>query len=113
MTVPGRAAFGKTEIGGRERGLPIVGVDDLGLESADRTESDVRADPRERRKSAGIVRPVAPVGAQVRIAGTVVEMRRVDCENVETLGTAGQQSRRAPEQIGVFARHRDVAELSP
>ena len=107
----GARAFGKMEIGGREGGLPIVGVDDLGFESTDRTETDVRPDPRERRKSAGVVGPVATVGAQVRIARTVIEMRRVDCENVETLGTAGQQSRRASEQVGVFAHRRDAAEL--
>ena len=55
-------------------------VDDLRPERVNRAKADVGGDPRKRRKPARIIGPVKPVGPEVRIAGPVVEMRRVDRE---------------------------------
>ena len=87
------------QISGRERRLPVVGVDDLGHEGGDRAEPDLRANPRERGEAAGVVRPVKSVGAQVGVAGAVVEMRRVDRKQIETLCLAGKHARGSAEQI--------------
>ena len=79
-------------------------VNDLGPERIDRSEPDVRADPRKRREPLRIVGPVKPVGPKIRIAGPVVEMGRVDREQVETGRPAGEDSRGSAEQIVVGVR---------
>ncbi len=86
-------------------------VNDLGPERVDRAEADVRADPRKRREPLRIVGPVESVRPEIRIAGPVVEMRRVDREQVETGSVAGQDPRRAAEQIVVDMRRLRVGQL--
>ena len=102
---------GVVQIGGRERRLPVVRVNDLRPVVVDRAEADVRADPRKRREPAGVVGPVQSVGTKVGIARPVVEMRRVDGEQVEAGRVTGKDSRRAAEQIGVIVRRLSVGEL--
>ena len=102
---------GVVEIGGRERRLPVMRVNDLGPERIDRSEPDVRANPRKRREPLRIVGPVKPVGPEIRIAGPVVEMRRVDREQVEPGRVAGEDPRRSAEQIVVSMRRLRVGKL--
>src|SRR5580693_6080164 len=99
------------EIGGRQRGLPVLGVDDLGSERSDRAQSDIGADPRKRGEAAGVVWPVQPVRAEIGVARSVVEMRSVDGEEIEARGDARENARRSPEQIAVFPRGRDLGKL--
>ena len=86
-------------------------LNDLGPERVDRAKTDVRADPRERREPLRIIGPVKPVGPEVRIAGPVVEMGRVDREQVETCRLAAENPRRSAEQIVVGVRRLRVGEL--
>ena len=76
-------------------------VNDLRLESIDRSEADIRPDARERREAQGIVRPAEPVGAKVGIAGPREEMRRVKDEQLEARRGAGEDARRPAKQIVV------------
>ena len=71
------------EIGRRERGLPVVGMNDFGDETLDRAAADVGADARQRGEALGVVGPVEAVGAEIGIARPVVEMRRFEHEEVE------------------------------
>ena len=87
-------AIGIVQIGGSERRLPVMRVDDLRQEAADRAEPDVGADASERGEAARVVRPIEPVGAEVGIAGPGVEMRRVEHEQVEPRGPAGEDAGR-------------------
>ena len=89
------------EIDRRQRGLPIVGVNDVGRVAGDRAFGEVGADPRQRGETMGVVAPVAPVRAEIGIADAIEEMRRVEHEHVEAGGAAGEHPRRPAEQLGV------------
>ena len=88
-------------------------VNDLRSERVDHAEADVRADARERREPLRIIGPVKPIGAEVRIAGPVVEMRRIDCEQVETCRLAAEDPRRSTKQIVVGVRRAARRRASP
>ena len=111
IAVPGTRSVRVVQIGGSERRLPVVGVNDLRPEGVDRAEPDVGADPSERREPARIVGPVEPVRAEIGVARPVEEMRRVDREQVESGRLAGEDARRPAEEIGIVVRRRSVGEL--
>ena len=111
VTTPGSRPVGVVEIGRRERRLPVMRVNDLRSERVDRAKPDVRADPRQRREPLCIVGPIKPVGPQIRIAGPVVEMGRIDREQVQTGRLARENPRRAAEQIVIGMRGLRVGEL--
>jgi hypothetical protein len=108
---PGTRAIRIMQIGGSERRLPVMGVNDLRPEGVDRAEPDVGADASQRREPARIVGPVEPVRAEVGIAGPVEEMGGVDREQAEFRGLAGDDARRAAEEIGILMRRRSACEL--
>ena len=110
-TDPGRRPLANMQIGGRQRRLPVVGVDDLGLERRDRAEPDVGAYARKCSEAAGIVGPVESVGAEIRVAWPVVEVGCVDREKVETACLAGEHARWPAEKVRIIARDRRVGEL--
>ena len=62
------------QIDRRQRGLPIVGVNDVGRVAGDPAFGQVGADPRQRGEAMGVVAPVAPVRAEIGIAGTLEEV---------------------------------------
>src|SRR6516165_7592177 len=101
----------KMKVGRRKGGLPVMRMNNLRLESLDRATSDVGAYARERGKAQGVVWPINPVRAKIWVAGTVVEMRRVEREQVETRSVSRKHARRAAEQVRVFARDGGVAKL--
>ena len=88
-----------------------MSMNDFRPECVDRAKPDVRANPSQRREPARIVGPVEPVGAEIRVARPVEEMRGVDREQVESGRLAGEDARRPAEEIGVVARRRSVGEL--
>jgi hypothetical protein len=57
-------------------------VNDLRPERINSAKTNVRADPRQRREPLRVIGPVKAVGRQVRIAGPVEEMGRIDREQV-------------------------------
>ena len=99
------------QIDRRQRGLPIVGVDDVGRIAGDRAFGEVGADPRQRGEALGVVAPVAPVGAEIGVADTIEEVRGVEHEKIEPGGAAGEHPRRPAEQVGVGARRLGGFEL--
>src|ERR1700751_2526359 len=96
--------IGVVKIGGRERRLPVMRVDHLRPERVDRSKTDIRAYARKRRKAASVVGPVESVRGKVRIAGPVIEVRRVYCEQVEVGRLAGEDARGSSEQVCVSVR---------
>jgi hypothetical protein len=94
-TTPGPVRV--VEISGCERRLPVMRMNDLRPERINRAKTDVRGGARKRCKPLRIIGPVKPVGAQVRIAGSVVEMRRVDRKQVKAGRVAGEDPRGSPE----------------
>ena len=111
VTTPGRDRVGIVEVGGRERRLPVMRVNDLRPERVDHPKADVRADTRERRKPLRIVGPVEPIGPKVWVARPVVEMGRIDREQVQTGRLAGEDPRGSTEQIVISMRGLRVDEL--
>ena len=107
---PGTRSIRVVQIGGSERPLPVMGVNDLRPEGVDGAEPDIGADPSERREPARIIGPVEPVRAEVGIARPVEEMGGVDREQIEFRGLAGDDARRAAEEIGILMRRRRVGE---
>ncbi len=108
---PGAVAPGEPQIGRNEARLPIVRVQDIRLECADRSKSDVGADPREGREATRIVRPVGSVWAKVRIAGAVEEMRRIQREDIEPRGPSGEDARRRAKEVRIFVSDIGIAKL--
>ena len=87
-------------------------LNDPGRNAVKCAEANVRAHPRQRRETLRVVGPIQSVRTEVGIAGTVIEMRRVENEQVETGGVARQNPRRAAEQIIVDMRGLSVASLA-
>src|ERR1700722_13902810 len=96
--------MGVAQVGRGKRRLPIMQVNDLGSEGVDYAKANVRGDAGKRRETARIIRPIKPVGAEVGIAGPLVEMRRIDREQVETGRGAREDARRSAKQIIVGVR---------
>jgi hypothetical protein len=94
-------AVGKGEVGRCEASLPVVRVDDVGLPGLQPTEPDLARGPGERGEALGVVRPVAPVRADIGVATAPIEMRCVEHEQV---GRPVQPRRHdrgvAAEQVG-------------
>ena len=57
---------GLRDVIGREPGLPVMAMDDIGAPLPRALGGDPRRDPGERRETLCVVRPVLPVGAQIR-----------------------------------------------
>ena len=104
-------SVGIVKIGGSERGLPVVRVDDFRPVPVDRAAPDVGGDASQRGEAARIVRPIEPVRAKVGVAWPVEEMRRVDGEQVETGRLSGDDAGRRAEEMVVVASRRSVGEL--
>ena len=85
------------EISECERRLPIVDVDDIGPQSRNITEPDLRRRPGERREPHGVVRPILAIGVDIGGACTREEVRRVERENV--LPLLGENACPATEAI--------------
>ena len=86
------------QVGGREAGLPVVGVHEVGDELVDDAAGDVGRGAAERAEAAPVVGVVEAVRAEVGAAGAVVELRRVEHEEREAVGLGGDQPRRRAEQ---------------
>ena len=86
------------QIGRRQRRLPVMGVHDIGRKARRRALADIRADPRQRRKTQRVVGPIETVRTQIRIARPREKMRRVEHEQLESARRGGQQRRRPAEQ---------------
>ena len=100
----GAGGVGEGEVGGGETGLPVVAVDQVGPPVADAAEADVGGDPREQAVAAVIVRPVAAVRAEIGVAGAGVEVRRIQDQEVEAGGAAGQEPHRPAHGFGEVDR---------
>ncbi len=71
------------QIGGRQSGLPVVRVHDVGHEVRDATAPNFGRGGAERRETQRVVGPFTPVCADVGIARTRVEVRRIEDEEIE------------------------------
>ena len=91
------------QIGRRQGALPIVDVHDIGAEIAEVGLAKVGGDARERREALRVVGIIKAVGAQIRVAGAVVEMRRVEHVELEVARPAEQHARAAAEQLRMLA----------
>ncbi len=96
----GTGLAGEGQVGWGKAGLPVVAVHEVGAPATDPAEADVRRYPREQAVAAEIVRPVAPVGAQIGIARATVEMRRIQHEQIHAGTPRRQQPDRPPHGVG-------------
>jgi hypothetical protein len=87
------------EIGHRQPGLPVVAVEDIRREARGVTAPEARRDPSQRTEAKRVVRPVAAVAPDIRIAGPVEEMRRVEDKEVKAAGVGGEHARRPAEEL--------------
>ena len=100
------------EIGGRQRGLPVVRLRDVGHEARRGALGDVGPDARQRGVALGVVGPVAAVGAKIRIARPIIEMRRFEHEELEPLRARRQDFGVTAEEIGIVVDPLGVLELA-
>ena len=68
---------GKGQIGGRQAGLPIMGMNDIGPPAGIDTLANPRRHPAQRSEPLLIVRPVGAIQAEIGIAGAVEQSRTV------------------------------------
>ena len=89
----------------RQAGVPVVAMDDIGLESVELAGADIGGNAVERREALPVVGPVATARRQIGIARAVEEVRRVEHDEVEAGGGPGDKRRLAAEEAGVFVQH--------
>ena len=90
MTEGARHAV-EAQVGGREAGLPVVGVHEVGEELGDDAHGDVGRGAAERAEAAPVVGVVAAVRVAVGAAGAVVERRAVEDDEREAGDLGGEQ----------------------
>ena len=82
----------EAQVGGREAGLPVVGVHEVGEELAGPAHGDVDGGAAEGAEAAPVVGVVAAARVAVGAAGAVVERRAVDDDELEALDGGGDQA---------------------
>ena len=82
------------------RGLPVMRVHDVERQTRDDPDAQRRRRGAETGEANPVVGPFRPVRAEIRIAGTRKEMRRIDDQQIERRGGAAQHPGRTAEQVG-------------
>ena len=86
-------------IGGQQAGLPVMGLDDGGaVAGQEMAGAEAGADAGQGGKAEGVVAPSFAARPVIGIARPGIKMRRVEDEEIETGGAAGEQPPGAAEE---------------
>ncbi len=92
----------------RQSGLPVVQMNDIRLPAVAALHGNARGNATEGAVAQMIVRPVLAVGAEVGVARSVIEMRRVQGDERKPGRLAGDQlpaaakgARKLPQHLGL------------
>ena len=101
----------EAQVGGREARLPVVRVHEIGQELRHHPHGDVGGGAAERAEAAPVVRVVGAARVAIGAAGTVVERRAVDDDELEPLDLGGEEPRGHAEQRRIVIDDAGVPEL--
>lgn len=94
---PGRAR--SRDVIGRQTALPVMRMNQIGLPILYGAIRDFRGRPAQRGKAFRVIHPIHTGLVQIRACGPVIQMRRIEDQQIQPCDGGGQQVSRPAETI--------------